>query len=128
MGAGSQELVDQDAGAIGVGVALDPHLGKRGVDRQLAREARRVRVEHAGGDEAGGEPIDEEGGLRKVGRGVDALQNFTETITLPPLSLMPERPEIVKAAAARPTLGITLPRTPTDAVTKLVSGMYAGMS
>ena len=38
--------------------------------------------------------FDEELGFRKVGRGVDALQNPTETIRLAPLSCTPERPEM----------------------------------
>ena len=64
-----------------------------------------VRDAIARGDLAGGEVIDEELGLGEVGRGVDALQNFTETIRLPPFSLMPERPDTVYPATARPTPG-----------------------
>jgi len=43
--AGLQVFVDQPAGALGVRGIVDPDLGKRGVDRQLAGEARGVRVE-----------------------------------------------------------------------------------
>ena len=42
-----------------------------------------------------GEEIDEELCLGKVGRGVDALQNFTETVTPRPSSLMPVRDCVV---------------------------------
>jgi hypothetical protein len=38
-----------------------------------------------------GEKVEEEVRLGKVGRGVDALQNFTETEPATPSSLMPER-------------------------------------
>jgi hypothetical protein len=38
-----------------------------------------------------GEQVDEEVRLGKVGRGVDALQNFTDTDPATPSSLMPER-------------------------------------
>ena len=102
-----EELVDGLAGTDRVQVPFDPDLRQRSFDGQLARQARRVGVEDARGNLAGCEAIDEEVGLGKVGRGVDALQNFTDTIRFPPLSLMPDRPEIVKAAAASPTFGIT---------------------
>jgi hypothetical protein len=42
-----QVLVDQVARALRVRGVIDPDLGKRGVDRQLAGEARGVRVEDA---------------------------------------------------------------------------------
>jgi hypothetical protein len=38
-----------------------------------------------------GEKVDEEMRLGKVGGGVDALQNFTDTVPAKPSSLMPER-------------------------------------
>jgi hypothetical protein len=40
-----------------------------------------------------GEKVEEEVRLGEVGRGVDALQNFTDTEPATPSSLMPERPE-----------------------------------
>ncbi len=40
-----------------------------------------------------GEKVEEEVRLRKIGRGVDALQNFTDTEPAIPSSLMPERLE-----------------------------------
>ena len=100
-----QVQVDRLAGASRVQVALDPDLRKRGFDRKLARQARRVGIEDARGNLAGGEAVDEELCLGKVGGGIDPLQNFTETITLPPFSFTPERPETVKAEIARPTSG-----------------------
>jgi hypothetical protein len=42
-----------------------------------------------------GEEVDEEVRLGKVGGGVDALQNFTETVTPRPSSLMPVRDCVV---------------------------------
>ena len=102
---GLQVLLDRLARARGVEVALDPDLRQGSIDGQLARQARRVGIEEARGDLAGGEVVDEELGLGKVGRGVDALQNFTETIRLPPFSLMPERPDTVYPATAMPTPG-----------------------
>jgi len=71
---GLQVLLDRLAGAWRIQVALDPDLRERGIDRKLARQARRVGIEDARGDLAGGEVVDEELGLGKVGRGVDALQ------------------------------------------------------
>ena len=38
-----------------------------------------------------GEKVEEEVRLGKIGRGVDALQNFTDTDPATPSSLMPER-------------------------------------
>jgi len=103
MGGGLQVLLDGFARARRVEIALDPHLRQGGIDGKLARQARRVGIEDARGDLAGGEVVDEELGLGKVGRGVDALQNFTETIRFPPFSLIPERPETWKPEMARPT-------------------------
>jgi hypothetical protein len=39
------------------------------------------------------QPVQEQVRFRKVGGGIDAFQNFTETTALAPSSLMPERPE-----------------------------------
>ena len=78
-----------------MGIVVDPHLGQRGLDRQLAGEARGIRVEDAGTNAAMAEEVDEELRLRQVGRGVDALQNFTETVTPSPSSLMPVRDCVV---------------------------------
>lgn len=100
-------MLDRLARPRDVEVALDPDLGQGSIDGKLARQARRVRIEDARGNLAGGEVVDEELGLGEVGRAVDALQNFTETITLPPLSLMPERPDTWKPETARPTPGYT---------------------
>ncbi len=74
-GVGAQELVDHQARARGVVGILDPELREREVDRNLARQARGVRVEDPGANAPGVEEICEEVGLRQVGCGVDALQN-----------------------------------------------------
>ena len=100
-------LLDRLSRPRGIQVAFDPDLRKGSIDRKLARQAGRVRIEDARGDLAGGEVVDEELGLGKVGRGVDALQNFTDTIRFPPFSFTPERPETVKPEIARPTPGNT---------------------
>jgi hypothetical protein len=59
---------------------LHPDLRKGRVDRQLAGDARGVRVQDAGANAAMGEQVDEELRLGKVGCGVDPLQSFTETV------------------------------------------------
>ena len=88
-------MLDRLARARRVQVALDPDLRQRCIDGKLARQARRVGIEDARGNLAGGEVVEEELGLGEVGRGVDALQNFTDTIRLPPFSFTPERPDTV---------------------------------
>jgi hypothetical protein len=85
------ERIDQCPRAFGVVGVIDPHLRQRGFDRQLAREAGGVRVEDARANASMGEEVDEEVRLGKVGRGVDAFQNFTETVPPKPSSLIPER-------------------------------------
>jgi hypothetical protein len=75
---------------------VDPDLRQRCFDGQLAREAGGVRVEDARANASMGEQVDEEMGLGKVGRGMDAFQNFTETDPAMPSSLIPERPETLK--------------------------------
>ena len=107
MGGRLQVLLDRLARARRIEVAIDPDLGQGSIDGKLARQARRVGIEDARGNLAGGEAVDEELGLGKVGRGVDALQNFTETITFPPFSFTPERPETWKPEMASPTPGNT---------------------
>jgi hypothetical protein len=71
---GAQVLVDERAGALGVRGIVDPDLWQRGVDRQLAGEARGVRVEDARANAPFGEMVGEELRLGQVGCGVDALQ------------------------------------------------------
>jgi hypothetical protein len=88
---GTLEVFDETARALGVARVVDPDLGKRRVDGQLAGEAGGVRVEDSGANASTGKQVDEEMGLGKVGRGVDALQNFTETVPATPSSLMPVR-------------------------------------
>jgi hypothetical protein len=70
---------------------VDPDLRKGCIDGKLAREAGGVRVEDPGANASVGEEVEEEVSLRQVGRGVDALQNFTDSV--PPIasSLIPER-------------------------------------
>jgi hypothetical protein len=58
-GGRAQVFVDQPAGALGVGGIDDPDLGKRGFDRQLAGEARGIRVEDAGANAPVGEMVGE---------------------------------------------------------------------
>jgi hypothetical protein len=71
---GAQVFIDEPAGALGVRGVLDPDLGKGCFDRQLAGEARGVRVEDSGANASFGELVGEELGLGQVGCGVDALQ------------------------------------------------------
>jgi len=71
---GTQVFVDEAAGALGVRGIHDPDLGKGCLDRQLAGEARGVRVEDAGANAPFGEMVGEELRLGQVGGGVDALQ------------------------------------------------------
>jgi hypothetical protein len=52
-------FVDEAAGALGVRGIHHPDLGKRGFDRQLAGEARGVRVEDACANAALGEVVGE---------------------------------------------------------------------
>jgi len=52
-------FVDQPARALGVRGVLDPDLGKRGLDRKLAGEARGVRVEDARANAPFGEMVGE---------------------------------------------------------------------
>lgn len=111
-----------------LGGILDPHLRQRGIERQLARHARGVGVEDVRGDAVLLERIADEMRLRQVGRGVDALQNLTDTVAPRPSCLMPERPDTRWYAKASATRSVTRPFTPTAVVTKLVSGAYAGMS
>jgi hypothetical protein len=92
---GAQEGFDDVLRARRVGGIVDPDLRERCVDRQLAGEARGVRVEDACANAAMGEEVDQEVRLGKVGGGVDALQNFTETVTPSPSSLMPVRDCVV---------------------------------
>lgn len=72
---------------------LDPHLGKRRVERQLPGDTRRVRVEHVRGDAALLERIPDEMRFGQVGGGVDPLQNLTETIAPTASCFTPERLE-----------------------------------
>jgi hypothetical protein len=74
-GRGLEVFVDESASALGIRGIVDPDLGKGCLDRQLAGEARGVRVEDARANAPFGELIDEELRLGQVGGGVDALQN-----------------------------------------------------
>lgn len=73
---------------------LDPHLRQRGIERQLARHARRIGVEDVRRDAVVLERIPDEMRFGQVGRGVDPLQNLTDTVAPMPSCLMPERPEM----------------------------------
>lgn len=126
--AGGEVFVDERLGAPGLGILLDPHLRQRRLDRELAGEARGIRVEDAGANAAMAEQVDEELRLREVGRGVDALQNFTEAVSPAPSSLMPERDWMLYRLSASAKRGITYPLTPPAQVTKSRSGLYAGRS
>jgi len=120
-------LVDQPAGALGVRGILHPDLGERGFDRQLAGEARGVRVEDAGANAPVGEEVGDKLRLGQVGRGVNPLQKRYDSSRLTPSSRMPERLSTEVYEAAMPRRSIE-PRTPTATVVNVVSGMYAGMS
>ena len=72
---------------------LDPHLRERRVEGQLARHARRVRIEDVGHDAALLERIPDEMRFGQVGGVVDPLQNLNATIAPIASCLMPERPE-----------------------------------
>ena len=89
----SQELLDQLACPGSIAGILDPDLRERGVDGQLARDARGVRVEDARPHAAIGEEVGEKMRLGQVCRGIDALQNRYDSMPLTPSSLTPERPE-----------------------------------
>jgi hypothetical protein len=89
----AKEGVDQLARARRVVVALHPQLRERRVDRQLARDARGVRVEDARANAAIGEMVREQVRFGKVRSDKYLLQNFIESAALTPCSLMPERPE-----------------------------------
>jgi len=91
----AQEGIDDLFRARRVGRVVDPDLRQRCVDGQLAGEAGGVRVEDARANAAMGEQVEEEVRLGEVGGGVDALQNFTETVTPRPSSLMPVRDCVV---------------------------------
>ena len=68
-----------------------PDLGQRGVERQLARDARGVRVEHVRDDAMVPEHIPDEMCLEQVGGDVDFLQNLYETVAPMPSWRMAER-------------------------------------
>ena len=93
VGRRAQVLVDQVAGARGVGGIVDPYLGKRRLDRQLAREARGVRVEDPSANASIRQQIREEVRLRLVRRGIDPFQNRNDSIPVTPSSEIEERPE-----------------------------------
>jgi hypothetical protein len=88
-----QVFIDESAGAVRVGGIFDPHLGQRRVDRQLAGEARGVRVEDSNANASIREQVCEEVRLRQVRRGMDPFQNRIETIPVTPSSETFERPE-----------------------------------
>jgi len=70
----AHERVDDLARARRLVGTIDPDLRQRGIDRQLAGDARGVRVEDARANAPVGEEVDEELGLGEVGGGVGALQ------------------------------------------------------
>lgn len=107
---------------------VEPDLRTGGVDGQLAGDAGRVGVEDAGSDAPVAQQVDDELRLGEVGRGVDPLQNRTDTIALAPLSSTPERPVTRKPPTLRPIRGVIMPLTPSATVVKLVSVRIAGMS
>src|SRR6476646_2674010 len=78
-GHGFEEGFDHLARAGRIAVALHPNLRQRGLDGQLAREARGIGVEYPRGDQLLLQPIDDELRLGEVGGGVDALQVRTCT-------------------------------------------------
>ena len=92
-GRGTEEGGDEIARARLVGGILDPELRQRGLDGQLARDARGVRVEDAHAHAARGEQVGEELRFGQVGGGEDALQKRYDTNALTPSSLTPERPD-----------------------------------
>lgn len=95
---------------------FNPHLRQRGVERQLARHARRICIEHMRGDAAVLERIPDEMRFRKVRGGVDALQKRYDTMAPQASCLMPERPEMLRYERLRPTRGVTRPVMPSDVV------------
>jgi len=123
-----EERDDDLARVGGLRRILDPHLGKRRVEGQLARHARRVRIEDVRHDAALLERIPDEMRFGQVGGVVDPLQNLTETIAPHASWCTPERPDTFRYERLSPTSFVTRPVTPTEVETKLVSGMYAGMS
>jgi hypothetical protein len=86
-----QEAADEFPGALGLPVVLDPHLGQRGFDRQLAGDAGGVGIEKAGADSRARQVVYDELRLGKMGGVVDALQKRNETEPVIPSSLKPLR-------------------------------------
>jgi hypothetical protein len=112
-----QERGDDLARVSGLRGILDPDLGQRLVERQLACHARCVRIEDVRSDALVLKRIPDEMRFRQVGGGVDPLQNLYETIAPQASCLMPERPEMFRYETLRPHCGAMSPLTPTDVVT-----------
>ena len=106
---GAHEGVDDLSRAPGLVGAVDPDLRQRRVDRQLAHDARGVRVEDARANAPAGEEVQEELGLRKVGGGEDAFQKRYEIMPLTASWLIPERPDTFAYARLRPMRSINVP-------------------
>lgn len=108
---------------LGAGSVVYPHLREGSLDGQLAREAGSIGVEDARRDPVVTQLIDDQLRFRQVRGGEDALQNFTETMPLTPLSLIPAREPTLKAARLTPMRSVIVPLMPKETVVKDVSGM-----
>jgi hypothetical protein len=86
-----QEFVDQGERALGVVRPFDPELRQGGLDRNLAQDARGVRIEDARANAPIRKMAREEVGLGQVRSGVDPLQNLYDTMAVTPSSLIPWR-------------------------------------
>jgi hypothetical protein len=95
---------------------IDPDLGERRVEGQLACDARRVRIEDVCHDAPLLQRIADEMRLGQVGGVVDPLQNLTATIAPTASCLMPERPEMFMYEMLRETSFVTKPLIPSEVV------------
>ena len=94
-----------------------PDLRERRVDRQLARDARGVHVEHRGLDAVAREQIRDELRLGEVGRAMYAFQKWYEMSPFTPFSFTPDWLDTLKYAIASENRPASTAFTPTALVT-----------
>lgn len=119
----AHERIDDLGRARRVVGSIDPDLRQRHVGRQLAGDARGVRVEDARANAPVFEQVDEEVRLGEVGGGVDAFQKRYESMPLTPSWLIPERPDTLTYERLTPMRSMIVPAMPTAPVVKVLPGL-----